>query len=294
MAMTCAFLGMGTMGFSMSKNLLAKGFPVQAWNRSFEKAKALEEFGGQACERPSEAVDGADLVHLCLTDGDAVKNVLADCEANFRAGRKPLAVLDHSTIAPFQVLEIADSLKRFEIPFIDAPVTGGDVGAKNGTLTFMVGGDADALEKARPALEAMGKRIFHLGPVGSGQRGKCVNQIACAGAVAAMCEALGFASCLNLNLEMMLEILKSGAAGSWSLENYGPRLLKGDFAPGFLAEHMLKDLKITLREGEISGPILPMTDLLADLYSRLMELVPPGTVGNHGLHLLYQEMNKPR
>ncbi len=283
-----AFLGLGVMGTSMSRNLLKGGFDVSVWNRNIEKAKALETEGGKTASTPKDAANTAEAVFTCVTNGAALNEVLFGKDGLVSAETPPRVVVDHSTISPAEAKAAGAQLATKGIEFLDAPVTGGDVGARNGTLTIMVGGNEEALNFVRPALDVMGKKTFAMGPTGSGQLAKCVNQIAVAGAVAAMTEALHFASRSGLDIEQVLSILRGGAAGSWTMDNYGPRVLKHDFAPGFLAEHMLKDLRITLGEGEEFGVKLPLTELLEKLYAEVCGFIEPGTVGNHGLILRYQ------
>ena len=287
MAEKVAFLGLGTMGASMSLNLFRKGYDVTVWNRSPGRAKALIAEGAKSAPTPKDAASGKRIVFTCVTNAGALNEILFGVDGVTSASSLPVAVIDHSTIAPQEARQIAGALSEKGVRFLDAPVTGGDVGAQKATLTIMVGGDEALLAEARPMLEAMGKKIILMGDIGSGQLAKCANQIAGAGAVAAMSEGLAFAERHGLPLESTLEILRGGAAGSWALDNYGPRVLKRDFSPGFLAEHMLKDLKITLAEADAVGEQLPLTDLLAKLYQELCQLVPAGTTGNHGLSLLY-------
>lgn len=288
-----AFLGLGTMGFSMSKNLLSQGYPLRVWNRSAEKAQALKEFGAVVCKSPQEAVEGCAFVFSCLTNAAALLDVLSrPGDGLLSAAALPGAVIDFSTIAPQEAREIAALLMAQGVGFLDCPVTGGDVGARNATLTMMVGGSESLLTEVTPVLSTMGKKILWMGPIGSGQLSKCANQIAVAGAVAAMCEALSFARSSGLSTEKVLDVLQGGAAGSWALTNYGPRLLKGDYAPGFLAEHMLKDLRLALEEGKNLDAQLPLTELMEKLYAELCQHVLPGTVGNHGIGLLYERLSK--
>lgn len=282
-------LGFGIMGASMARNLTKHGHTVYGFSRTQSKVVALEQDG----IRPAtlETIGAScSIIVLSLTDGAAVKEVLfGDSEsssglATFLAPDS--LIIDTTTISPQETLEIAERCKSLGLSFVDSPVTGGDVGARNATLTCMCGGDEQSIARAREILSCIGSKIVHVGPVGSGQTMKAVNQVAVALGIAAMTEALVFAESKGLNPALTLEVLQSGAAGSWALSNYAPRLMQGDTKPGFSATHMLKDLSIAL--SEIRPPLrLATTETVTQLFQRLVQTHPH--VGNHALIMAYKE-----
>jgi 3-hydroxyisobutyrate dehydrogenase len=239
-----AFLGLGIMGGAMARNLSKSVKSVNLWNRTphdFIKRMA-QEIGGEVYDTAAGAVHEVDVVFTCLTGPEDVRNLLWG-ENGIASHLHPEAiVVDCSTIGPIAAKEIATTLGKSKIGFVDAPVSGGDVGARNGTLTFMVGGDKDNFEKVQPYLKAMGKTIKHCGPVGSGQAVKICNQILCAVNLIGVCEALKLADSLELDPNLVVEVCSNGAGASWSLANLGPKVAARDFEPGFMIKDMLKDL----------------------------------------------------
>lgn len=276
------FIGLGVMGTSMARNLLRGGFEVTVFNRTREREAVLLSEGAKSAVTPRAVADGIEVLFLCVTNGLAVDEMLFGKNGAAESLRPGTVVVDFSTIAPSDARRFAAKLSAHSISFLDAPVTGGDVGARNGTLTIMVGGDPRALEKVKPMLESMGKRIIHVGDSGNGQLTKCVNQIGVVGSIAAMTEALFFAGKLGLDPATSLEVIRGGGAGSWSLENYGPRVLSGDFEPGFHVKHLLKDLRIVLEESDAAGISLPVTSLLKEYYTALGK----GKGAERGVHAL--------
>lgn len=241
------FIGMGIMGQPMARNLLAAGFEVTVWNRTLAKCEPLEEAGAQVAESPAAlAARQPEAILINVTDTADVEHVIFGDDGLARGAAEGSIVVDHSTINPVTTQQIAQRLAAQGVAFLDAPVSGGDVGAKNATLSIMVGGEKSAFERCKPVFEAMGKSIAHLGPAGMGQACKACNQVAVAGTLLATCEALALAKRTGLDLEQMIEVVGSGAGGSWQLANLGPRIADGDHDPGFMVDLILKDLKIVL------------------------------------------------
>lgn len=239
------YIGLGIMGAPMASNLIQAGYTLTVWNRTDSKAEPLRVKGAAVTESPA-AVASAEpsVIFLNLTDTPDVEAVLFG-ESGVAAGAKPgLIVVDHSTINPIATRDFAERLAASDVTFIDAPVSGGDIGAQNGTLSIMAGGPAKAFERIRPLLEVVGKSITHLGPVGSGQTCKACNQVAGMVALLGVCEAMALAARSGLDLDKMIEVVSAGAAGSWQLANLGPKIIVGDHEPGFMVNLALKDLAI--------------------------------------------------
>ena len=283
------FVGLGVMGTSMARNIRKAGIEVAVYNRSPDKSAALAAEGFATASSPRALAEQIDQLCVCVTDGAAVRDLLFGESGVVAAGARLRAIVDFSTISPSESEQIALNLKPFGIKYLDAPVSGGDVGARDGTLTVMVGGDTDAVESVMPVLSAIGRKIVHMGPVGAGQRTKCVNQIAVAIGVAAMTEAMVMARSSGLDVAQVLDVIGSGAAGSWAIQNYAPRVLKGELGPGFYAKHMLKDLRIAGREAETSNTSLPVTGLVRELYTALCA-GEGAELGNHALITLYDRL----
>lgn len=276
------FIGTGIMGTGMCRNLLKAGFSVYAWNRSTDKLADLKSEGVHVCSTPSELAGAVDVIMTCLSNYTVLQAVLFGDQGIQTGTIKAHLAIGLETIAPAEALNLSEQLATYGINFIDAPVSGGDKGAKEGTLTVMAGGSTENIEQALPILQAIGKRIFHTGGPGSGQATKAVNQIAVGITVGAMTEAILLAQSLELDVQQTVEILATGAAGSWSLDHYAPRLLAGDLRPGFKAQDMLKDLRIALQEAQQRNLQLPLASAIQGLYSQLCEQ-GGGELGNHAL-----------
>ena len=244
MPRTIGFLGIGIMGFSMAKRLLEAGHRVSVYNRTASKAEPLVKLGARAASTPKAAAEGAEIVISIVTDSPDVEQVLLGPDGAANGAPRGTLVVDMSTIDPDAARRIGTALTGRGLRFLDAPVTGGDVGAREGTLSILVGGEAADLERAREVFQAMGKRITHCGPVGAGQTLKACNQILCALNMLGICEALHLAAKSGLEPRLVVEALSSGAGGSWALEKLGARIVKGDFDPGFMVDLIQKDLRI--------------------------------------------------
>ncbi len=268
-----AYLGLGLMGQAMAVNLARAGLNVVGWNRTSGKegAAALISAGGKVEEALADAVSGADLVLTCLGDIGDVEEVLLGAFGVAAHAQKDAVIADFSTIGPEAAKRIFDALKAKDLHFLDAPVTGGDVGARNATLTIMVGGDEESFERALPALQKMGKTIKRCGPSGSGQALKLCNQILCAVNMISVCESFAVAKRLGVDENLIVDVLSAGAGGSWALTNLGPRILKSDLAPGFALKHMIKDLRLVFENLDGESNLLPGTQLAQTLFKEVAE-----------------------
>lgn len=241
-----AYLGMGIMGSSMALNLVNAGFDLTVWNRTSGKdsTQKVVKAGAKEAGSIKEAVSAASIIILCLSDVSDLEDVLFRADgvlANATAGS---IIVDMSTTGPQCAQSVYAKLKDKGLHFIDAPVSGGDVGARNATLTIMAGGDREAFENCLSVFEKIGKNIHYCGPSGSGQAIKLCNQILCAVNMIGVCEALTLAKSLGVEESLMVEVCGSGAAGSWSLSNLGPRIIAGNLEPGFMIKDMQKDLRL--------------------------------------------------
>ncbi len=287
------FIGTGIMGTGMVQNLMKGGYEVHLWNRTKSKCQALLDNGATWCASPSAMAEEVDCILLCLSNGQVVEEVIFGDEGITQSEGEVRMIIDHSTIAPAQAKGIAKELESMGVSFLDAPVSGGDVGAREGTLTIMVGGKSDVVEEARNIFTWTGQKIFHTGPSGSGQLTKCVNQLVVAVTVSAMTEGLVFAEDAGLDPQKTLDVISSGAAGSWALDNYAPRILAGDLNPGFYAKDMLKDLRIALAEADAQKSTVPVSALVKELYAALC-YGGDEELGNHALIRLYERMKPKR
>jgi 3-hydroxyisobutyrate dehydrogenase len=260
------WIGTGVMGGPMAGHLLEAGHELHVFNRTRERAEGLVEKGANWCDSPADVGAGAEVVFLMLGYPHDVRETVLGEAGLLEAMRPESLLIDMTTSQPTLAVEIADAAAAHQVTALDAPVSGGDVGARNATLVIMVGGDQDGFERARPLLEGLGRVVTLQGGPGSGQHTKMMNQIAIASGMIGVCEALLYAHRAGLGVEQALETIKDGAAGSWSLSNYGPRLLKGDLEPGFKIEHFLKDLGIALSEARRMNLSLPGTALAEQLY----------------------------
>jgi len=296
MPLRVGFVGLGTMGAPMARNLAKAGFPLALATRTAAKASALAaELSGanprvRAFERFADVGRESDVVVSCLPDASQVEAVLVGPGGVAEGASAGAVAIDCSTIAAESAREVAARLSERGISLLDAPVSGGQKGAIEGTLTFFVGGDAAALERARPVFQAMGKRVTHLGPSGAGQLGKATNQIIVAGNLIAVSEALAFAQKVGLPLPALHEALTGGAANSWALEVLGKKMIDRDFKPAFAIKHQQKDLAIVLRTAREKGVPLPGSALVHQLLSAL-EAQGRGEEGTQALLTLYERLS---
>jgi 3-hydroxyisobutyrate dehydrogenase len=263
------FIGTGVMGHSMCRNILTAGYTVTVTTRTRAKAQPLLDAGAGWADTPKAVAERSDVVFAIVGLPPDVRAVFLGPDGAL-AGSKPGNVLvDMTTSEPSLAREIYEAAKRKGVAALDAPVSGGDVGAKNAALSIMVGGDAAALEAVRPLLMCMGKTIVHQGPAGAGQHTKMVNQILIAGSITAVCEALLYARKAGLDPATVMQSVGGGAAASWQLSNLGPKIIDRNFEPGFFVEHFIKDQGIALDEAKRMGLAMPALALVHQLYVAL-------------------------
>jgi 3-hydroxyisobutyrate dehydrogenase-like beta-hydroxyacid dehydrogenase len=262
--MKVAFLGLGVMGYPMAGHLNAKGHDVTVYNRTTAKAEAwVKQRGGALGRTPAEAVQGAEIVLMCVGNDNDLMEVAAPALAAMKSGT---ILVDHTTASADAARKLYEMAKARGIAFIDAPVSGGQMGAEKGQLTVMCGGDQAAFDKAKPVIDSFAKATTLLGPSGAGQLTKMVNQICIAGLVQALAEGLAFAEKAGLNGEQVLDVISKGAAQSWQMENRGKTMLKREFNFGFAVDWMRKDLAICLDEARRNGARLPLTAVIDQFY----------------------------
>jgi len=283
-----AFIGLGIMGNPMAGHLLSAGYPLTVYTRTHKRATELLERGATWADSPAAAAKVADVVFICVTDTPDVKSVILEEHGIINSARRGLIVVDHSTISPSATQAMAKALAEKGTHLLDAPVSGGDVGAKNASLSIMVGGERNAFEQVFPILQKMGKTITHTGPSGSGQLTKLVNQILVSVTNLAVCEALTLAKAGGLDLKKTIDAVAGGAAGSWQLNNLGPKMIAGDDAPGFMIDLQLKDLRLTLEAAEKAGVNLQA----AGLVTRLFETAKDRGLGKAGTQALFHVVSQ--
>ncbi len=260
------WIGTGVMGRWMCGHLMAKGYQATVYNRSRDKAQPLLDEGAAWADTPRAVAEKSDVVFAIVGFPRDVREVFLGADGALAGSRSGGALVDMTTSEPSLAREIYAEAKKKGVAAVDAPVSGGDVGAKNAALSIMVVGDADAFEAVKPLFECMGKTIVHQGPAGAGQHTKMVNQILISGTMVSVCEALLYGFQAGLDMNTVLKSVSTGAAGSKALEVLAPRMLKGDFEPGFFVEHFLKDMGIALAEAERMNLALPGLALAKQLY----------------------------
>lgn len=260
------WIGTGVMGQSMCRHLMTKGYAATVYNRSKDKAKGLLDAGAGWADTPKAVAERSDVVFAIVGFPPDVREVFLGSQGALAGSKSGNVLVDMTTSEPSLAREIYEAAKAKGVSSVDAPVSGGDVGAKNAALSIMIGGDADMVEALKPLFECMGKTIVHQGPAGAGQHTKMVNQVLIASNMIGVCEALLYAYKAGLDVPTVLQSVGGGAAGSWSLNNLGPRILKRDFEPGFFVEHFIKDMKIALDESERMHIALPGLAMAKQLY----------------------------
>jgi 3-hydroxyisobutyrate dehydrogenase len=262
-----AFIGLGIMGGPMAGHLLAAGHKLTVHTRTRGRADELVSRGAVWADSPAAATAQAEVAFICVTDTPDVESVAVGPHGIAESARSGLIVVDHSTISPSATRQVAETLAKKGTIFLDAPVSGGDVGARNATLAIMVGGDERAFETIHPLLSLMGKTITHCGPSGAGQMTKLVNQVLVSVTNLAVCEALVLAIQNGLDPLKTITAVGGGAAGSWQLANLGPRMAKGDFKPAFMIDLQQKDLRLVLQAAGESHTPMPATALVHQLFT---------------------------
>jgi 3-hydroxyisobutyrate dehydrogenase len=267
---TTAFIGLGVMGHPMAGHLQAAGHHVIVYNRTARKTDAwVEEHGGVAAPSPAQAASGADFVMVCVGNDDDVRAVTLGEEGALGAMSTGSILIDHTTASAALARELHAVAAERGVGFLDAPVSGGQAGAQQGTLTVMCGGEEDVFEQARPVMGSYGRTVTLLGPAGSGQLTKMVNQICIAGVLQGLSEGLDFGRRAGLDVDLVLDTIGQGAAGSWQMENRGHTMVQREFDFGFAVDWMRKDLRIVLGEAAGNGSSLPLTALVDQFYGRL-------------------------
>lgn len=263
------WIGTGVMGRSMCRHLIAAGYRTSVYTRSRGKAEEALAAGAAWAESPRAVAEACDVVFTMVGFPSDVREVYFGETGVLGAAREGSVLVDMTTTEPTLARQIQEAAQARGAQAVDAPVSGGDVGARNATLSIMVGGEPDAVAAVMPLFEIMGKNIVHQGGPGAGQHTKMCNQIVIAGTMIGVCESLLYAYRAKLDPETMLRSIRSGAAGCWSLENLAPRILGGDFEPGFIVEHFVKDMGIALAEAQRMGLAMPGLALVHQLYLAL-------------------------
>ena len=282
------FVGLGIMGAPMALNLIKAGFSLKVYNRTDRpRVQEVVDAGGKRVATAAAAANGSDVIITIVTDTPDAEKVILGEDGVLQTARAGATVTDMSTISPRVTRDIAAALREKGVHMLDAPVSGGDVGAQQGTLSIMVGGEQSVFDDCLPVFEAMGKNINLIGGNGAGQTTKACNQIAVAGANLAMAEALMLAAASDLDVGKVVDAISGGAAGSWQLTNLGPRILKGDFAPGFMVRLQQKDLKIVLEAANDVKLALPGASL-AHQFFNIVERLGCADEGTQALIKAYE------
>lgn len=286
--MKIGFIGTGVMGQSMAGHLLKAGHELYVYNRTKSKADGLVAEGAIWCESVTDVSKQCDLIFTIIGLPQDVEEVYLSEEGLINQSQKGTILVDMTTSTPDLAKRIYEAGIQKELQCLDAPVTGGDVGAKNGTLTIMVGGDQQTFNEILPILELMGKTIVYMGAAGSGQHTKMANQIAIAGAAIGMVESLAYSKAAGLDLETVLKAITSGSAASWQLSHMAPRIIQEDFNPGFFIKHFIKDMRIASNESKDMEVELPGLDLVLSLYEECQKRQLED-LGTQALYKLYEK-----
>lgn len=286
---TVGFIGLGIMGNPMAKNLIDAGYDVVGYNRSQEPVNELVEHGGEAADSPQDVAERVDVVITCLPDSSVVETVVRSDDGVLAGLSNGMTVIDMSTIAPTTTEELAADITDQGANMLDAPISGGEEGAIEGTLSIMVGGDEIVFSEQMDLFEVMGETITHCGSNGAGQTTKACNQIVVAAQMVAVSEALVFAEKAGANLDAVIEAISGGAAGCWTLDNRASRMINGNFEPGFFASYQYKDLRIATNAGEAFGAPLPQTAIAHELY-KTMETTNRGRDDNSGVMQVIEDL----
>jgi 3-hydroxyisobutyrate dehydrogenase len=284
------WIGTGVMGRWMCQHLLTKGYTATVYNRSRDKARALLDAGAAWGDTPKAVAERSDVVFAIVGFPKDVREVFLGPQGAMAGSRAGTILVDMTTSEPSLAQEIYEAARAKSVGAVDAPVSGGDVGARNAALSIMVGGEAEVVEAVRQLLECMGKTIVHQGSAGAGQHTKMVNQILIATNMIGVCEALLYGYKAGLDLKTVLQSVGGGAAASWSLNNLGPRIIDRNFDPGFFVEHFIKDMGIALQEARHMGLALPGLALANQLYLAV-QAQGYGRKGTHALMLALEQLS---
>ncbi|HZP97032.1 MAG TPA: NAD(P)-dependent oxidoreductase [Candidatus Limnocylindria bacterium] len=293
MADRVGLIGTGIMGAPMARNALKAGYPVTVTNRTLSRAEPLAKDGATVVRTPREVAERSDIVITMVVDSPDVESVLFGPDGVASGAHEGLLAIDMSTISPARTREFAERAAKNRPSFrtLDAPVSGGEVGAIEARLSIMIGGDAKDVERARPLLEALGTTIVHVGDHGAGQACKLANQIAVAINNLGVSEALVFAASQGIDLEKVRQVIAGGAGASWAMQNYAPKMLAGDFRPGFMVDLQQKDLRLVLGDADAAHLTLPGASLAHELYNAL-QANGEGRDGNHALIKVIERLSK--
>lgn len=281
------FIGLGVMGKSMAAHLLKAGFEVFVYTRTKDKSSELLSQGAKWAAAPKEIAQKANVIISMVGYPSDVEEIYLGENGLIENGKQGTYLIDMTTSTPTLAVKIAEEAKKRGMESLDAPVSGGDIGARDAKLTIMVGGSSEAFEAVRPIFDILGSNVVHQGPAGSGQHTKMCNQIAIASNMIGVTEAISYAKKAGLDPDRVLRSISSGSAGSWSLSNLVPRMVEGDFEPGFYIKHFIKDMKIALDEAERMGMDAPGLNLSKSLYEGLAEAGEE----NSGTQALYKHYN---
>lgn len=285
------FIGIGVMGAPMAGHLLKAGYSVAVYARRKEAADALVSQGAEFCSSIAQCAKGRDAVITMVGFPKDVEEVYFGGQGILQNASTGTILIDMTTTSPRLSLRIAQAAAKKGLCALDAPVSGGDVGARQATLSIMVGGDPAVCQACLPLFQAMGKQVVYEGPAGSGQHTKMANQIALGGAIAGVCEALAYGKRAGLDLPTMLQSISAGAAGSWQMSNMAPRMLASDFAPGFFIKHYIKDMDIALQEAEGFGLHMQVLEEVRKMYVALAQ-EGKENLGTQALYQYYEQQEK--
>jgi 3-hydroxyisobutyrate dehydrogenase len=263
-----SFIGLGVMGFPMAGHLQNSGYQVTVFNRTQQKAEIwVEKYGGKMATTPAKAVKDSDIVFVCVGNDEDLKQVILGANGAFSGMKADAILVDHTTASASIARELSQQAKSIGLTFLDAPVSGGEAGAVNAQLSIMIGGEQPAYDSIEPVIQSYAKFSKLLGPVGSGQLAKMMNQICIAGVVQGLAEALHFGQNAGLNCAQVVEVISQGAAGSWQMDNRHQTMIDGEYNFGFAVDWMRKDLDIALAEAKSNGSTLPLTALVDQFYA---------------------------
>ncbi len=289
--MKLGYIGIGIMGGPMALNLLRSGHEMYVYNRTAVKCEPLAAAGAQICDSPADVADAADVVFINVTDTPDVEDVLFGADSVIEEARPGHIIIDNSTISPAATCGFARRLQQREVDFLDAPVSGGDIGAQKGTLAIMVGGDRTVFDKCLPLLEVLGSNVVYVGPVGSGQICKACNQLFCALHTLACGEGIALAKKAGIDPKTMIDVVSTGAGGSWALTNLGPKILDNDFDPGFMIDLLCKDLQFTLELAHESGQPLIGASLAQQLFHEAQS-EGHGKLGTQAIYKIIEKLGQ--
>ena len=292
--MKIGYIGIGIMGLPMAGNLIKAGYSLLVYNRTLQKCDPLADEGARVCTDPADVARQVDVVFINVPDTPDVEKVIFGEKGIIEGAQPGLIVVDNSTISPSATRDFAARLKQEKnVDYLDAPVSGGDIGAQKGTLAIMVGGDKVVFDKCFPLFEALGSKIVNVGPIGSGQICKACNQLFCALHMLACSEGIAIARKAGLDPAIMVDVVSSGAGGSWALANLGPKILNGEFEPAFMIDLLAKDLRILMEMAQQTQTALP-GGALAQQFFTAAQAADLGRSGTQALAKIIQNLAQPQ